>query len=118
MPVYDRFYIVKDKLGWSFGYVGQFEKATDPDEPYELWATIDSETWVLTFAKDGRMLECESFEEIHDMLFEMMETDDRPRHFVERRTDGSQSVVAAPDLREQWVELGLMAKEAFLGVTE
>lgn len=118
MPIYDKFYIVKDKMGWSFGYVGLYSSAINPLAPYELFATIEPATWTVTFEKDESTLECESFEEIHDMLFEMMETDGKPRHVVIKMADGGQQAVPAPDLREQWAELGVLAKESFVGVSE
>ena len=62
-------YVVYSPDSWSFGYAGNRGELKDMQDTYgvEVYGVLDPSTWKL-YLLDGRLVEYESFDDLHDTL--------------------------------------------------
>ena len=117
------FYIIKDRNGWAFGYSSVNDEIRLDMVGRELFARIEPPnpeqmrfSWVVTFNSNGRSQEYQSFDEIHDDLYSMMEAHGAlPRHgSVLAYQSGKFHAEDVVDPREQWADIRQAVKENFM----
>lgn len=108
MPIY----VTRTESGSTFGYLPDVDVDYLSSYHLTIWAAIDETTWTIRF-DDGRDIEYESFDEIHEALYQLMERSPIKRTSVTLLPDGSAQYEEVMDIREQWAELGAEVKAWF-----